>query len=58
MSSPRDRRVDEELDASELLVRCSDELVIIVDEDGTHRIVNPGALSPTGGVNVDVLDQR
>ena len=32
MSSPRDR-VDEELDVSELLDRCGDELVVVVDED-------------------------
>ena len=58
MSSPRDRRVDEELDASELLVRCSDELAVVVDEDWTHRVVNPRAPSPTVGANVDGLDQR
>ena len=46
---------DEELDASG---RCGDELVVVVDEDWTHRIVNPPALSPTVGANVDGLDQR
>ena len=45
MSSPRDRCVDE-------------ELVVVVDEDWTHRVVNPRALSPTVGANVDSLDQR
>ena len=58
MSSPRGCRVDEDLDASELLDRCGDELAVIVDEDWTHRIVNPRALSPTVGANVDGLDQR
>ena len=57
MSSPH-ARVDEELDASESLDQCGDELVAIVDEDWTHRIVNPRALSPTVGANVDGLDQR
>ena len=47
--------VDEELDVSG---RCGDELVVVVDEDLTHRILNPRALSPTVGVNVDGLDQR
>ena len=32
MSSPRGR-VDEELDASESLDLCGDELVVVVDED-------------------------
>ena len=41
--------MDEELDASELLDRCGDELAVIVDEDWTHRIMNPRALSPTVG---------
>ena len=58
MSSPRAHRVDEDLDASDLLDRCGDELAVIVDEDWTHRIVNPRALSPTVGTNVDGLDQR
>ena len=58
MSSPRGRRVDEELNASESFDRCGDELAVVVDEDWTHRIVNPCALSPTVGANVDVLDQR
>ena len=57
-SSPRGRRVDEELDAFESLDRCGDELVVVVDEDWTHRVVNPRALSPTVGANVDGLDQR
>ena len=57
MSSPRGC-VDEELDASESLDRCGDELVVIVDEDWTDRVVNPRALSPTMGANVDGLDQR
>ena len=58
MLSPHARRVDEELDASELLDRCGDELAAVVDEDWTHRIENPRALSPTVGGNVDGLDQR
>ena len=58
MSSPHARRVDEELDAFGSFDRCGDELVVIVDEDCTHRIVNPRALSPTVGANVDGLDQR
>ena len=33
MSSPRARRVDEDLDVSELLDRCGDELAVVVDED-------------------------
>ena len=57
MSSPRGR-VDEELEASESLDRCGHELVAVVDEDWTHRIVHPRALSPTVGANVDGLDQR
>ena len=55
---PRAHHVDEELDACELLDRCGDELAVIVDEDWTHRIMNPRALSPTVGANVDCLDQR
>ena len=51
-------RVDEDLDASESLDRCDDELVVVVDEDWTHRVVNLCALSPTVGANVDALDQR
>ena len=47
--------VDEELDASG---RCSDELVVVVDEDLTHRILNPRALSPTVGANVDGINRR
>ena len=31
---PHARRVDEELDTSELLDRCGDELAAVVDEDG------------------------
>ena len=58
MSSPRGRRVDEDLDASESLDRCVDELAVVVDEDWTHRIVNPRALRTTVGANVDDLDQR
>ena len=45
MSSPRGHRVDE-------------ELAVVVDEDWTHRVVNPHALSLTVGANVDGLDQR
>ena len=48
MSSPH-ARVDEDR---------GDELVVVVDEDWTHRIMNPRALSPTVGANVDGLDQR
>ena len=33
MSSPRARRVDEDLDASESLDQCGDELVVVVDAD-------------------------
>ena len=51
-------RVDEDLDVSESLDRCGDELTIVVDEDWTHRIVNPLELSPTVGANVGGLDQR
>ena len=50
--------MDEDLDASESIDRCGDELVVVVDEDWTHRVVNPRALSPTVGANVDGLDQR
>ena len=57
MSSPRGR-IDEELDASELIVRCGDELAVVVDEDWTHQIVNPRALSPTVGANVDGINRR
>ena len=32
-SSPRGRRVDEELDAFELLDQCVDDLAAVVDED-------------------------
>ena len=45
MSSPRGRRVDE-------------ELAVVVDEDWTHRFLNPRVLNPTVGANVDGLDQR
>ena len=51
MTSPRGRRVDEDLDASEFLDRCGDELAAVVDVDWTHRIMNPRALSPTVGAN-------
>ena len=51
-SSPRGRRVDKELDAFESLDRCGDELVIVVDEDWTHRVVNPRALAPRWAPNV------
>ena len=57
MSSPHGR-VDEELDASEPLDRCGDELAVVVDEDWTHRIVNQRALSPTVGANVDGINRR
>ena len=57
-SSPRGRRVDEELDAAESLDRCGDELAVVVDKDWTHQIMNPRALSPTVGANADGLDQR
>ena len=57
MLSPRGR-VDEELDVSESFDQCGDKLAVVVDEDLTHRIVNPRALSPTVGANVDGLDQR
>ena len=50
--------VDENLDASESLDRPGDELVVVGDEDWTHRIMNPRALGPTVGANVDGLDQR
>ena len=50
-------RVDEELDASKSLDR-GDELVVVVDEDWTHRIVNPRALSPMQGANVDGINRR
>ena len=57
-SSPRGHRVDEELDASELVDRCGDELAVVVDEDWTHRVVNPRAPSPTVGANVDGINRR
>ena len=50
-------RVDEDLDASKTSDQCGDELIVVVDEDWTHRIVNPRTLSPTVGANVDGLDQ-
>ena len=50
MSIPRARRVDEELDASEPLDRCGDKLAVVVDEDWTHRIVNPRALRYPMGI--------
>ena len=56
MSSPL-TYVHEDLDASELLERCGDELAIVVDEDWTHRIMNPRALSPTVGANVVGMNQ-
>ena len=49
--------VDEDLDVSESLDRCGDELVV-VDEDWTHRIVNPRALSPMQGANVNGINRR
>ena len=55
---PRARHVDEDLDTPETSDRCSDELAAVVEEDWTHRVVNPRALSPTVGANVDRLDQR
>ena len=58
MSSPRTRRVDEELDASESLDQCGDELAVVVDEDWTHRIVNPRALSPTVGAKCRGMNRR
>ena len=57
MTSPH-ARVDEELDAFESLDQCGDELVVVVDEDWTHRIVNPRALSPTVGANVVGINRR
>ena len=57
MSSPHGR-VDEDLDASELLDRCGDELAVVVDEVWTHRVVNPRALSPMVGANVDGINRR
>ena len=57
MSSPH-ARVDEELDASESLDQCGDELVAVVDEDWTHRIVKPLVFSPTVGANVDGINRR
>ena len=51
-------RIGEELDASESPDRCGDELASVIDEDWTHRVMNPRALSPTVGANVDGLDQR
>ena len=52
------RPYDEDLDAFKSLDRCSDELAVVVNEDWTHRIVNPRAPSPTVGANVDGLDRR
>ena len=57
MSSPHGR-VDEDLDASELLDRCGDELVVVVDEVWTHRVVNPRALSPTVGAKCRGVNRR
>ena len=37
--------------------RCDDEAVVF-DGNWIHRIVNPRAVSPTVGANVDGLDQR
>ena len=48
--------VDEDFDASESLRRCGDELAVVVDEVWTHRIMNPRALSPTVGANVDGIN--
>ena len=58
MSSPRGHHVDEELDASESLDRCGDELAVVVDEYWTHRIVNPRALSPTVGAKCRGMNRR
>ena len=51
-------RMDEELDASKSLDRCGDKLAVIVDEDWTHRIVNPRALSPTVGAKCRGMNRR
>ena len=48
---PRARRADEDLDVSESFDRYGDDLVAVVDEDWTHRIVNPRVLSPTVDAN-------
>ena len=47
--------MDEDFDVSDLFAVMNS---VVVDEGWTHRIVNPRALSPTVGVNVDGLDQR
>ena len=57
MSSPRGR-VDEELEASKSLDRCDDKLAVIVDEDWTHRIMNPRALSSTVGAKCRGMNRR
>ena len=43
---------------SESLDRCGDELAAVVDEDWTHRIVNPCVLSPTVGANGDGINRQ
>ena len=58
MLIPRARRVDEDLDASKSLDRCGDELAVVVDEDLTHRIVNPRAPSPTVGAKCRGVNRR
>ena len=50
--------VDEDLDASESLDRYGDELAAVVHEDWTHRILNPRALIPTVGANIDGINRR
>ena len=57
MLSPHGR-VDEEFGASELLDRCGDELAVVVDEDWTHRVVNPRALSPTVDAKCRGMNRR
>ena len=50
--------MDEDLDAFESLDRCSDELAVVVNEDWTHRIVNPRAPSPTVGAKCRGMNRR
>ena len=50
--------VDEELDVSEVLDQCGDELAVVVDADWTNRIVNPRALSPTVGAKCRGMNRR
>ena len=48
----------EEIQPSESLARCGDESVAVVDEDWTHRVVNPRALSPTVGAKCRGVNRR